>query len=205
MTRRIAPGARKPGLLRVAAALAALSCAVPPARAAAQADGVDFETAARAATRLSPSAFPGLPTRVVDALRASGCAVPQYRFDGDTLANNVIQGEFARAGQTDFAALCSRKGRTSVHVVWGGPTRCADETKTGADVDAMVGAGDELVYARQIRPVGREEAATFAWLRASGLSGIEHDAILHSVGEYQSSVLYCRDGEWKAMEPEVIT
>ncbi len=158
-------------------------------RVAAQVENAHFERAAHAAARLAPAAFPGLPSRVEAALRERGCTIPQYRFEGDTAANNVIQGEFARAGQLDFAALCSRDGRTSLVVVWGGPARCEPMVKELADVDAMVGGGGEIVYSRQVQIVPPAQAAEFAWLGNAGIRRIDHDGILHSSGEYQVSFL----------------
>ncbi|MBB4635636.1 hypothetical protein [Longimicrobium terrae] len=205
MSRGLNLGGRESRLLYLAIALVTVWCVSLPARVAAQTDRVDFEAAARAAPRLRPAAFPELPASFAAALQASGCTVPQYRFEGDTLGNNVISGEFARAGQLDHAALCSRDGQTSVVVIWGGPARCADTVKPGLDVDAMVGAGDEIVYTRQVRRVARREAENYAWLRAGGLADIGHDGILHSVGEYQTSFLYCRGGAWIEIEPEATT
>jgi hypothetical protein len=198
-------GGRRSGLLHLAIALGSMWCVNLPAHAAAQTDQVDFDAAARAAPRLRPAAFRELPASVAAALQASGCTVPQYRFAGDTLANNVVRGEFARAGQLDHAALCSRDGQTSVVVIWDGPARCGDAMKPGSDVDAMVGMGDEIVYTRQIRRVARREAESYAWLRAGGLADIGHDGILHSVGEYQTTFLYCRRGTWIEIEPEATT
>lgn len=203
--RMISQAERKHRFLRLGVGLATAWCGLLPARAAGQAERVDFEAAAATAPRLSAPAFAELPASVAAALRENQCTVPQYRYEGDSSANNLISGEFARAGQLDHAALCSRDGRTSLLVVWGGPARCGAVTRTADDVNAMVGAGNELLYARQIRRVARSEAQEFAWLQSGGLPQVEHDGILHSVGEYQTSFLYCRDGEWIEIEPEATT
>lgn len=194
------------GVLRIALVTAATACFIfLPARVSAQAPDAHFEAAARAAVRHGPTAFSDLPAPVTAALRENECTVPQYRFEADTAANNVIFGEFAQAGQLDFAALCSRDGRTSLLVMWGGPARCEPVTKELADVDAMVGAGTEIVYSRQIQAISRRRTEEFAWLGNARLRQVEHDGILHSVGEYQTIILYCRDGEWMEVEPEPTT
>jgi hypothetical protein len=197
--------ARRRRAFRITLAAAAAACAFLPTRGFAQVQDPQFEAAARAAARLAPADVPGLPDSVEVALREHGCTVPQYRSEEDAAANNVIRGEFAQAGQLDYAALCSRAGRTSLLVIWGGSARCADETQTGADVDAMVGADDEVVYARQIQLLPKARAEEFAWLETPSLGRIEHDGILHSVGEYQTSFLYCRGGRWIEIEPDPTT
>jgi hypothetical protein len=204
--REVLGAERKSRVLRVALVAVAVACSTClPAAVSAQTQDTQFAAAAHAAARLAPAAFAALPPFVEAALRENGCAVPQYRFEGDTAANNVIQGEFAGAGQLDFASLCSRDARTSLLVVWGGPARCEAVTKEAADVEAMVGAGTEILYTRQIQPVARSRGQEFVWLATAGLQELEHDGILHSVGEYQTSFLYCRDGEWMEIEPEPAT
>lgn len=175
-----------------------------PVYAGAQQD-LRFDAAARGAPRFAPTVFPEVPATVAASLQEEGCSVPQYRYEGDSLANNLIQGSFAVAGQRDFAALCSRGERTSLLILWGGPARCPARVKEAADVDALIGAGDELLYSRRIENVGPEQVDDYARLVGVPLGRVTHDGIRHSVGEYQTSVLYCRAGEWVEIEPETTT
>src|SRR5947208_17097962 len=48
--------------------------------------------------------------------------IPQEAFSpaNTKKANNVIKGEFARPGQTDWAVLCSVKGVSTILVFWNG-------------------------------------------------------------------------------------
>ena|SRR5256885_1822750 len=68
-------------------------------------------------TRLSPTAFPELPANLVQELQRRGCTIPQEAYS-ETQPNNVIKGEFARPGQTDWAVLCSVKGVSTILVFW---------------------------------------------------------------------------------------
>src|SRR6266581_8758902 len=64
-----------------------------------------FDQADKKIVRLSPSAFPELPGNVVRELQRRGCTIPQEAFT--KRHHNVIRGEFAQPGQTDWAILCS--------------------------------------------------------------------------------------------------
>src|SRR4051812_15288168 len=66
----------------------------------------------------SPSQFRELPPRVVKELERRHCTVPQpHPATGGT---NVIRGAFARAGQADWAVMCSVNGASSILVFWAG-------------------------------------------------------------------------------------
>ena len=63
--------------------------------------------------QLPPTAFPELPTNLVQELQRRGCTIPQEAYS-KTKPNNVIKGEFARAGQIDWAVLCSVRGVSTI-------------------------------------------------------------------------------------------
>lgn len=65
--------------------------------------------------RLLPlSSFPQLPTEVAAQLSHKGCLVPQT-FEAHE-PENIITGSFQKRGSTDWAALCSVKGITTLYV-----------------------------------------------------------------------------------------
>lgn len=72
----------------------------------AQTDRSRWDEAAALIRHLPPSAFPEAPVAVRDRLIADGCSVPQAYHS--STPHNVISGEFAAPGQTDWAALCTR-------------------------------------------------------------------------------------------------
>src|SRR5437773_4814742 len=69
-------------------------------------------------TRLSPAAVPELPANLVQELQRRQCTIPQEAVQKKP--NNVIKGEFARPGQTDWAVLCSVKSVSTILLFWNG-------------------------------------------------------------------------------------
>jgi hypothetical protein len=115
-----------------------------------------LETADRQVVRLSPAAFPELPKNLRAELQRRGCTIPQLSMTEGR--QNVIKGEFAKPGQTDWAVLCSVGRISSILVFWNAseinPGRIA-ETK---DIDRLQGAeGDKIVYSRAITAVGKAD------------------------------------------------
>ena len=72
--------------------------------------------------RILPEDIPGLPPEFVEKLKERNCSVPQ--FDEGTAGsssepNNVIHGEFAKAGQQNWAVLCSNGQTSTIVIFWG--------------------------------------------------------------------------------------
>jgi len=68
---------------------------------------------------MSPGAFPELSSGIVRELESRKCMVPQYpKTWKATDRINVIRGEFAKAGQKDWAVVCSVPGEMSLLVFW---------------------------------------------------------------------------------------
>lgn len=80
--------------------------------------------AATRVRRLPPAAFAALPPEYRRVLSAQGCRVPQTWRVWKDEPNNLRSGSFARAGQKDWAALCSDGAITRLVVLWGGPASC---------------------------------------------------------------------------------
>ncbi len=66
------------------------------------------DEAERRILRLPPTAFPALPRSVVRELQRRACTIPQVA--GFNKRRNVIQGEFAKPDQKDWAVLCAKAG-----------------------------------------------------------------------------------------------
>jgi len=102
-----------------AGSLALLTITIIPAFAQVPEDlKRNFDDAERRIVRLPPTAFPQLPRNVIGELQHRGCTVPQGTFTKKP--HNVIRGEFAKPGQTDWAVLCSVKGVSTILVFWNG-------------------------------------------------------------------------------------
>jgi hypothetical protein len=144
-----------------------------------------------AIVRLPPTAFSELPKNLVTELKRRGCTVPQT-FPPDQ-RSNVIRGSFAKAGQTDWAVLCSMKGSTSLLVFWNGSA--ANSVELGKNPDDANRFFDWF-----IRPVGRKFIVDH--YRAYGgpkPPPIDHHGI-ESAGESASVVLYYYRGKWLTLQ-----
>jgi hypothetical protein len=155
-----------------------------------------FEEAERRIVRLSPTAFPQLPAGVVQELQRRGCQIPQTAFTKDRC--NVIKGEFARPGQTDWAVLCSLKGVSSILVFWNGSPKSPAEIASLEDRIFLQGiAADRIGYSRQINPVGRN----FIQRHYEAYGGptpppLNHLGIDDAFVEKASVVWYFHAGKW---------
>jgi hypothetical protein len=155
--------------------------------AAAQAD--------RAIGRLAPASdFPELPAAIALDLTNRGCRIPQVR--GVSKRHNVIQGEFEKPGQRDWAVLCLQKNTSIIFIYWNGvaknPAQLAplDETLTPS----------KNGYYRILRVVGEKFIRSHYDASASEMSPLpkvlDHDAIEDGIFEKGSSVHYLDNGKW---------
>lgn len=78
--------------------------------------------------RLRPNAFSGLPPNILRELNRRSCRVPQPPpFERMERLQNVIQGEFAKQGQSDWAVLCFTRSVTRILVFLGGSEKGPSE------------------------------------------------------------------------------
>ena len=140
--------------------------------------------------RLAVTAFPELPKNLVAELNRRECTIPQPSTD---TKENVIRGEFARPGQTDWALLCSAHGSTSLLVFWNG--KPANPLVVDKASGSPHGTSDWF-----IRPVDRK--AILDHYRAYGgpkPPPIDHQGI-ESGGEHASVFLYYYRGKWMTLQ-----
>ena len=74
---------------------------------------------------------------MVHELQRRGCTIPQTAFTKKP--HNVIRGEFAKPGQTDWALLCSIKGVSTILVFWNGSEKNPAEIAKMEDRDLPSG------------------------------------------------------------------
>lgn len=156
--------------------------------------------------RLSPSSFPAAPKNVVDWLIKQDCSIPQAEPElgakHATRANNLISGEFAAKGQKDWAALCSRKGSSSIVLLWGGKSGCEVVLAESEDnLSIQKGVGGKWVYSRLISSVGREQILR----RQKAFGGtvpspLEHQGIDDVFVGKASVTYYCHQGRWLTLQ-----
>lgn len=187
---------RTAGLLTTAAALL-LTTPSPsqvPAKLKQKLDDAD-----RRIVRLPPAAFPELPRHLVTELDRRGCSIPQEAFTKKS--HNVIKGEFARPGETDWAVLCSVKGLSTILVFWNGSKKNPAAIAAREDRNFLQGiTPDEIGYSRGITPVGKN----FIMRHYDAYGGprpppIDHQGIDDAFVEKASVTWYFHAGKWSQL------
>lgn len=155
-----------------------------------------FDLAEKRIMRLPPAAFPGLPGNVVRELERRRCMIPQTAFANRR--HNVISGHFTRAGETDWAVLCSANGTSTILVFWNGSEKNPAAIGSLEDRIFLQGITPEKVgFSRMISPVGRD----FIIRHYDAYGGtkpppINHQGINDEFVEKGSVVWYFRAGKW---------
>lgn len=155
----------------------------------------EFVAAVARVPRFPPDRFPALPPTVREELSQLNCQVPQPSVTGGL--SNVIQGEFAAAGQRDWAALCSDGSASSIRLVWGGPARCESVVSAHDDLMAMtVIAPGVIGFDRTIRTATSAQINRYLTRYRQKLpEPADHDAV-EDGSEKASLVYYCHAGRW---------
>lgn len=160
-----------------------------------------WQRAEFAITRLAPTAFPQLPGDVLRNLQARGCTIPQTY--SDVVPHNVISGEFARRGQTDWAVLRSRCGASTILVFWGGATKSVAELAKAEDRRYLqvVGGDGQINFSRSIMAVGggyiHERYRRYGGVRPPR---VDHQGIDDGFEGKASGVWYYHRGRWLALQ-----
>ncbi len=162
----------------------------------------DKWAAADSATlRLPPAAFSPLPKNIVQYLQGRGCTIPQTYLSREP--HNVISGEFARRGQTDWAVLCSRNGESSILVFWRGSTKSVAEIAKAPDRGFLqtITEGGKIGFSRAIEPVGRGYILShYKEYGGRKPPGITHQGINDAYVEKASVVRYYHRGKWLELQ-----
>jgi hypothetical protein len=145
--------------------------------------------------RLLPLAsFPSLPAPVVAQLNQRGCMIPQsFEAEGP---ENVIHGAFRAANSSDWAALCSVRGYTTLYVFFSGQFASPIVLRSQRDT-AWLGAepGSNLYgssWGIATRPL--EELQESPELQVP--SDLDHDAIDDGRLEQSVTIRYYEAGKW---------
>lgn len=155
-----------------------------------------WDIAEQAIERIGIAQFADVPTEVSREITDMGCAVPQAW--GTQLPHNVISGEFAAAGQIDWAVLCSREGSSEIVIIWGGDSRCPALANRSSDRSYLQDTGvDGILFSRQISAVS-SEALTERWVGPATDDVVAvHDAIADAFIEKGATGFYCAGGRWR--------
>jgi len=160
-------------------------------------DQGNLRAAASNLERRPPSAFPQLPKNIARNLQARGCTIPQADFEPKP--NNVISGEFAMRRRTDWAVLCSRGGKSSILVYWGGSVKSPAELAKAPDEAYWLGNDKEgFHYYRQIMTANKKYILLHyrEYGRGEFIPQINHDGIDDGFLEKGSEVYYFYRHKW---------
>lgn len=166
-----------------------------------------FEEAERRIIRLPHSAFPELPRGITEYLNRRECSIPQTPYLKKP--HNVVQGEFAKPGQTDWAVLCSTRQTTahselasgshyasSILVFWNGSGKApAGISKREDRAYLQTVSAEQIAFSRIITPAGRD----FILQHDHSARAIDHQRIDDSFAEKGSTTCYFRDGKWSRL------
>jgi hypothetical protein len=155
--------------------------------------------------RLRPSSFSSLPGPVVTRLRSLGCTVPQS--DVPTRGpQNVVRGQFRRAGQHDWAVLCSRRGVSAILIFWRGSPDSWSEIALHPDTTFLQVTGsdaagrDTVAYSRLLGVAGRRTIldyhAFYGLPLPIPLSALDHQGIEDAFVGKASDIHYLHRGRW---------
>jgi hypothetical protein len=164
--------------------------------AAAQIASADeWGDADRKIRRVDSAEFRQLPIEIIQELKKRGCTIPQS-YVSEKL-HNVINGEFAKKGQKDWAVLCSRDHSSFVLIFWGGDRPCPSEILQSKDRGWLQGTGDGIGYSRVISTVGKNFIDSHFEAYGGPIPPtILHEGINEAFIEKASTVHYCHNGKW---------
>lgn len=151
--------------------------------------------------RLPPRTFRQLPTAIVESLEARKCLIPQYPYI--KTPHNVIRGSFTGAKLNEWAALCSRKGTSSILVFRADSAKLVAEIAAAKDenyLQDLDGSGS-LGYSRVISAVGKDYILEhYKWYGGPEPPPITHQGINDAFAEKASVVWYFYRGKWLEMQ-----
>lgn len=154
-----------------------------------------------ATVRLSPTSFTSLPKKIVKYLSGRGGTIPQTYMT--TEPHNVISGEFAKQGQTDWAVLCSRNRKSSIVIFWRGSTNSISELANSPDksyLQTITGDGT-IGFSRAISTVGKDYIKShYDSYGGPRPPRITHQGINVAFVEKASVVLYFYRGRWLELQ-----
>ncbi len=111
---------------------------------------------------------------------------------------NVIKGEFAKPGQTDWAVLCSVGRVSSILIFWNSSEINPGRMAEMKDKDRLQSwQDDKIVYSRSITPAGNAYIMEhFAAYGGTTPPPIDHQGINDAFVGKASVVHYAFDGKW---------
>jgi hypothetical protein len=146
---------------------------------------------------LPPSSFTELPAPILKDLESRRCLIPQT-YEART-PENVIHGAFREKGSTDWAALCSQNGTTTLLVYWDSSASKPAELAAQLDTDNADPHNETntLGYARGIDPASPNSISETLVNKPYG--PFDHDGIRDAHIEKSSVIHYFKSGTWMTL------
>jgi hypothetical protein len=147
--------------------------------------------------RLPPRTFRQLPAAIVEELEARKCLIPQYPYI--KTPHNVIRGSFTGEKVNEWAALCSRKGTSSIMVFCADSAKLVAETAAAKDENYLqdIDGPGTLGYSRVISAAGEDYILEhYKWYGGPDPPPITHHGINDAFAEKASVVRYFYRGKW---------
>jgi hypothetical protein len=190
---------RLPGTLCGAAALIVVAN-VAFAQSADELSPAAWAQADEVTVRLSPGAFPDVPSAVAAELVRRGCLIPQTY--GDRRPHNLISGRFMSSASTDWAVLCSRNRTSSLLVFQAGSPDTVIELAETPDANWLQGIGAGAIGFSRAIGVASPAYILEHYQRYGGPTPppLEHDGINDAFIEKASVVWYWYGGRWLELQ-----
>jgi hypothetical protein len=155
----------------------------------------DWLRADAATVRLRPGSLARLPASIRIEMERRGCTVPQPF--GSNRPRNVISGHFKEARRTDWAALCSRGGRSVVLVFHGTNFSAVDELDEAADSDYLQTVSEGRIgFSRALAVVSPSIMKGTPDANDLKPRVIDHDGIDDAFEGKGSTILYWTGKKW---------
>ena len=159
----------------------------------------DWEKAENSIKRLSASDFPELPLDVKRKIEAKGCNIPQAFVSQKP--HNVIKGNFASNDSQDWALLCSKNGKSTIFVIWGGKQACPSEIAASDDKTFLQTIDEKNIgYSRVLAVSVKDEILKHQKSYGGMLPPkLDHQGISDAFAEKASQIHFCEKGKWLAL------
>ena len=146
---------------------------------------------------LPPASFTEIPSTIRSDLQKRHCLIPQT-YEARS-PENVIHGAFREKGSSDWAALCSQNGTTTLIIYWSDSAAKPVELAAQLDTDTADPHNETkmLGYARGIDPA---PPASLSEIIANKPYGpFDHDGIKDAHIEQSSVIHYFKGGTWMTL------
>ncbi len=168
----------KLGLALVISAVLAAAAGAQPTLKEIQKEWPDFRY-------LEPKQVRELPALIKADLDKRGCKIPSFtKWDA---RHNVIQGQFLKPGQRDWAVLCRHQNKSSI-LIYPASATADVQTVRSEDHDPYRVIHTVTAFVLQKRAI-RDKLT-------ESLPPFDHDGIEDGLIQKPALVLYYRDGEW---------